>query len=1306
MRKRIAPAATLLLLLLLISSMAPGIMPAVSALTGSRTTIQDDDFESSDGGYTHGGANDEWEWGTPTDGPGYCHSGTKCWATDLDNNFEDESNSWLRTPLINLTGAQTAILEFYQWYDLLSLFFSDVAYVEISNNSGQDYVALANYTGDSGELDWHKAVLNISDHVGNTVYIRFRLYSDEFFTDSGWFIDDVKVRINEDEEFDVHDIAVTDIKHTGSPTVGKATKITVTVTNNGDFKETNIDLDLTITDPDDGTKVFSDSKNIDELIIGGTVQLDFVWTPGEKGMYTIEADAFLSGDAKPEDNTRISRIQVRSNTHDIAVIVFQIDPESPTVGTIATLFITVKNVGENDETDITLDLRINDSTGKVVSKDSVAIASLAIGMESSHEFVWKPDTAGTYEAMAHAKMDGDGAKNNNKKTMTIIVPAPGYDLAVTEVSISPADTGPGEKRTVLVKVTNIGSLTVVDFDISYQISDGTSVVDSGTTEFDQVDPGQTVQYQWDHTPSTDGNFKLTGKLTSSIDTNPNNDEVTITFTVPKIDRDVGIESLSASPRTAAPGIKRTIIAEVGNYGDSEENFKTEIIISMGGVQVMYKDFDVFLDLGDTLVLNTEFTPTEFGNYSVEARTKLDGDTEPSNDDASTYFLVSEFVWLDISIEELFVTPLTSQLDIRTMTIVLSNLGTATVDDILVTLNVKNETGGYVHNYEKTLSMIPGEQTTLESEFTPTEYGNYTLEAEVTCEDDFTDNNEMDFEFYAWELGIYLYEAGVDKITIEPRTDALIERNITVLVSNNGFEIDGSISLVVGVFWTGGSEEIFNGTVPEDMDHKREYHVSRDWTPPATGTYRVDASVSILGDPFPENDQASMEFYAVQYDYYDLCLEDLRVEPRTDYAKVPRLITASVTNLGDHDVSGTVNITVRDGAGLVMYTAQDVVEVPKGGVEQFIKTYTPPKVDEYKVEARVIMIDHEDVEPENDILVTTFIAKTEPPPVPGIDVLVVEITYSPSVPVMVGTDLEIIIKVRNLGNEEANGIVDIRMTDPEGTETRSDQPVRLGPKGTFTDNHEIVIKFNPVTAGHYTIVAKADFTDDENGANDKLESGFDAISGGSGRDVAITSLDIIKKSSCTLSFDIKANIVNKGIVAMGGVQVKLVIKDKDGPVHEETKVLDLVTGASELVPFNHTVTDPGAYEFTVTVTAPGDENATNNAMSQWATACDPTKTDISTEVANCFLWAIAILLLVIVPVTIYNILITRKRKGVNMEDGADEPYPEKRPIERATPRDSARTRPRTRPREPARPRTRARSTGRYPESGRARTRQRR
>ena len=162
---------------------APGYTPQFAYL---------EDFEANNGGYTHGGTNDEWEWGTPLIWPNRCASGSKCWGTDLDGNYENNSDYWLLSPVINLSGASAPLVA--KWWQAWSVESAtwDHLYAEVSINGGP-WTTMWSHTGGTTKVDWTEMAYDVSAAAGGTVQFRWRLTSDASVTYEGYYIDRVSI---------------------------------------------------------------------------------------------------------------------------------------------------------------------------------------------------------------------------------------------------------------------------------------------------------------------------------------------------------------------------------------------------------------------------------------------------------------------------------------------------------------------------------------------------------------------------------------------------------------------------------------------------------------------------------------------------------------------------------------------------------------------------------------------------------------------------------------------------------------------------------------------------------------------------------------------------------------------------------------------------------------------------------------------------------------------------------------------------------------------------------------------------------
>ena len=174
-----------------------------------------EDFEASDGGYTHGdgpgpGSIDDWEWGAPTSGPGNAHSGINVFATNLDGDHSNSADSALDSVSYDLNlFAPEPELRYWQWYDHTTY---DCGNVKISTDGGISWNIIypdGGYTGtatsgnqgiagepaftDSSHKFWHEVVFDLSAYEGETVMFRWHFGSTSTTTHPGWYIDDVEL---------------------------------------------------------------------------------------------------------------------------------------------------------------------------------------------------------------------------------------------------------------------------------------------------------------------------------------------------------------------------------------------------------------------------------------------------------------------------------------------------------------------------------------------------------------------------------------------------------------------------------------------------------------------------------------------------------------------------------------------------------------------------------------------------------------------------------------------------------------------------------------------------------------------------------------------------------------------------------------------------------------------------------------------------------------------------------------------------------------------------------------------------------
>jgi subtilisin-like proprotein convertase family protein len=182
--------------------------PAPMCPGGSQPIIvYSSDFEANDGGFTHSGTADEWEWGLPTFVPiDSCNSGTGCWKTDLDNTYDINSDQNLLSPSIDLTSySGTAWVSWSRKYHMESASF-DHAFFDVQQTGGASPRRVwewmdATMTSSVGSptvtieesAGWGTFYEDISDFAGQNVELRFHLDSEGSVNKAGLAVDDITV---------------------------------------------------------------------------------------------------------------------------------------------------------------------------------------------------------------------------------------------------------------------------------------------------------------------------------------------------------------------------------------------------------------------------------------------------------------------------------------------------------------------------------------------------------------------------------------------------------------------------------------------------------------------------------------------------------------------------------------------------------------------------------------------------------------------------------------------------------------------------------------------------------------------------------------------------------------------------------------------------------------------------------------------------------------------------------------------------------------------------------------------------------
>lgn len=154
------------------------------------------DFEGSDHGFVAGGTNASWAWGDFSSGPGQAISGIKGIATNPSGAYNANENSWIESPVIDLSAYSDRIpvIQFWNWLYTESLTSNwDAASVQVSKDGGENWETVWGPNMRQDTVYQKQDIVLDSSYAVENFKFRFAFRSDESEHEPGWYIDDIGV---------------------------------------------------------------------------------------------------------------------------------------------------------------------------------------------------------------------------------------------------------------------------------------------------------------------------------------------------------------------------------------------------------------------------------------------------------------------------------------------------------------------------------------------------------------------------------------------------------------------------------------------------------------------------------------------------------------------------------------------------------------------------------------------------------------------------------------------------------------------------------------------------------------------------------------------------------------------------------------------------------------------------------------------------------------------------------------------------------------------------------------------------------
>ena len=159
-----------------------------------------ENFVADNGGYTiEGPGPAPWQWGTPVSWPGTCVDGSTCWGTNLNGNYNSNTDQSILSPVIDLTAVSPGTPLTVRWHQAWHIESAtwDKGYAEVSIDGGP-WQIMWEHLGSTVQIDWTEFSYDISAAASSDVQFRFRLESDDIINFNGYYIDAIGIASGDD----------------------------------------------------------------------------------------------------------------------------------------------------------------------------------------------------------------------------------------------------------------------------------------------------------------------------------------------------------------------------------------------------------------------------------------------------------------------------------------------------------------------------------------------------------------------------------------------------------------------------------------------------------------------------------------------------------------------------------------------------------------------------------------------------------------------------------------------------------------------------------------------------------------------------------------------------------------------------------------------------------------------------------------------------------------------------------------------------------------------------------------------------
>ena len=349
------------------------------------STQFEDDFEDGTSDWEADVVLSEWHYYSKDEDYGKAYSGDYAWYLGNPDTgaYSASLNDSLETPTIDLGDGSEKYVSAMVWFGIDGPY----DFVALEINVSGEWETIDTFPGNDGDYSeeyddadengWLYVESDVSEYEGD-INFRLRFVSDTYTQYNGLYVDDFTLYSLPPIP---NDVGTKDLNAPDTAKPGRAVSFTSNIYNFGTEDQNSFDVRGTVT-RDDGTEVYNETQEVDNLDSKDNTTLDWTWEGGPNGTYTIRVETLLEDDERAGNNPKEKVIDVAESGYQVALAVEE-QAKEVLSGESVFFNFTATNTGENSGYyDITVDYVSEQDEWKIISH----VTTLYLTSGSSQDF--------------------------------------------------------------------------------------------------------------------------------------------------------------------------------------------------------------------------------------------------------------------------------------------------------------------------------------------------------------------------------------------------------------------------------------------------------------------------------------------------------------------------------------------------------------------------------------------------------------------------------------------------------------------------------------------------------------------------------------------------------------------------------------------------------------------------------------------------------------------------------------------------------------------------------------------------------